>query len=267
MCLGYWIPSGHCGLDAVSRMGTRKVILVADDEIKIRTFVREILRDEGYDVLVAADGDEALTLSQAHEGSIDLMVTDVNMPRLDGVAAFQRISAERSEMKVLFMSGGMLRPHLSESWPLLGKPFRLYDLLAKVHEILRDERQADSEIKPIILVVDQDEERKQRTKAVLTENGYVVLTADSVEEAEAISESAARIELMGSEVMLAGGNGVRLAERESFSRNIDTLLISHVHENQLKKVPGFSSQPQFLSNPFTPEELLKRVRQMVKDPR
>lgn len=64
---------------------TRKVILVADDEAAIRNSVRTILNDEGYEILMAADGNEALRLSHAHEGIIDL--PDVEMPHVDGVTA------------------------------------------------------------------------------------------------------------------------------------------------------------------------------------
>ena len=129
-------------------MGMRRVILVADDDLPIRTFIREILVDEGYDVLVAADGNEAVALSRAHPGVIDLMLTDLQMPHLDGLSAFHRISAERSEMKVLFISGDPFRAQFSERWPFLSKPFRLHEMLTTVHAILEDARQAVHESVP-----------------------------------------------------------------------------------------------------------------------
>jgi DNA-binding response OmpR family regulator len=66
------------------------------------------------------------------------MLTDLNMPHLDGLSAFQRISAERPGMKVLFISGDTFRPQLSGSWPFLSKPFGLQEILARVREILQD---------------------------------------------------------------------------------------------------------------------------------
>ena len=86
-------------------MSTRKVILVADDEAVLRNIVRTLLHEEGYEVLAAADGNEALRLSRTHEGKIDLLLTDMEMPRLDGISTYRRISAERRDIKVLFMSG------------------------------------------------------------------------------------------------------------------------------------------------------------------
>ena len=56
-------------------MGTRKVILLADDEVTLRDLIRTLLHSEGHEVLAAADGIEALGLSRAHKGTIDLLLT------------------------------------------------------------------------------------------------------------------------------------------------------------------------------------------------
>jgi two-component system cell cycle sensor histidine kinase/response regulator CckA len=116
----------------------RKVILVADDESAIHNSVREILDDEGYEVLMAADGNEALLLSNAHKGNIDLLLTDVEMPCVDGVTASKRFLCDRPNAKVLFISGGTTLLGLSRQLHFLRKPFSLDELLAKVDEILQD---------------------------------------------------------------------------------------------------------------------------------
>jgi two-component system, cell cycle sensor histidine kinase and response regulator CckA len=95
-------------------MDVPKVILVVDDEVMLRNMIRTLLSKKGYAVLIAADGNEALEVSQAHEGWIDLVLTDVEIPQLGGIEAYQRIRHERPAIKVLFMSAPRPnRNHLS----------------------------------------------------------------------------------------------------------------------------------------------------------
>jgi CheY-like chemotaxis protein len=82
-----------------------ETILVVEDETLLRTIIEEILRDSGYHVLTAASPAEALALSRTHLGEIDLLLTDVVMPEMNGRQLAERLSAERPSMKVVFMSG------------------------------------------------------------------------------------------------------------------------------------------------------------------
>ena len=92
-----------------------------------------------------------------------------------------------------------------------------------------------------------------------------MLTASSVEEAEKASDSVATIDLIISGVVFPGQSGVNLAEHvEASARNISTLLISHFHPDLLRNMAGFSKQPEFLPNPFTPEALLAHVRRLLE---
>ena len=118
-------------------MDTRIVILVVDDEIILRDLVHMLLDGEGYNVLAAADGTEALELSRTHPGKIDLLLTDVEMPRLDGITVYRRIHAERRTIKVLFMSGGISDSlELPTGSAFLPKPFLTSTLCTKVREVL-----------------------------------------------------------------------------------------------------------------------------------
>jgi DNA-binding response OmpR family regulator len=102
----------------------------------LRNLIRTLLDEEGYDVLAAADG-SALQLSRTHEGKIDLLLTDVEMPRLDGISTYRRICAERENIKVLFMSGAIFESlELPMGSPFLPKPFVTAALCTKVREVL-----------------------------------------------------------------------------------------------------------------------------------
>jgi DNA-binding response OmpR family regulator len=247
-------------------MVMRGLILFADNEVMIRNLVRQVLEKDGHRVLVAADGGEVLELARAHEGAIDLLVTAVGMPLIDGISVYRHIRTACPNLKVLFTSGpvpGQLQ--LPQSVPFLAKPFAPDTLLTKVNEILAPSRPPAVDGLNVILVVDHDADRRERTRNILTGNGYAVLTAGSVEEAKVISNSIATVDLIVSGVVFPGLSGVALAEHVGASeRGISTLLISHFHPDLLRNVAGFSQQPEFLPNPFTPEALLTRVRLLLQ---
>ena len=115
-------------------------ILVVDDEPVVLDTVRDGLTAHGYQVLTAANGDEALQVSQAHQGSIALALVDVIMPGMSGPEVAQRLHVARPDLKVLFMSGfstEVVVVHgLDAGDPLLVKPFSLDTLGRKVHQIL-----------------------------------------------------------------------------------------------------------------------------------
>jgi CheY-like chemotaxis protein len=89
---------------AVVPGGTETILLVEDEEA-LRSLARELLGSLGYAVLDARDGAEALALSAAHGGRIDLLMTDLVMPHIDGRELATRLTAARPETRVLFVSG------------------------------------------------------------------------------------------------------------------------------------------------------------------
>jgi two-component system cell cycle sensor histidine kinase/response regulator CckA len=121
--------------------GGKETLLLVEDEAGIRGLGQVVLRDAGYNVLVASDGEEALEISMQHKEVIHLLVTDVIMPGMSGVQVANRLTALRPGLKVLYMSGyaedavarqGMLGP----GTPFLPKPFAPKDLAIKVRELL-----------------------------------------------------------------------------------------------------------------------------------
>lgn len=115
----------------------QKTILLVDDDRRIIAFVCELLGNDGYDVITATTGQEAIEKSTAHAGEIPLLLSDFQMPGMSGVELATQISAMRPNIKVLLMSGfpeGMLV--LNEGWHFLAKPFIASQLLALVREFI-----------------------------------------------------------------------------------------------------------------------------------
>jgi signal transduction histidine kinase len=115
------------------------VVLLVDDEDAVRTFAGSVLRSEGYDVLDAASGVEALALIDEH-GCPDLLITDVVMPGMGGVELARRVKERSPATAVLFISGYVDDPELRASVgpdrPLLSKPFLAGKLVAEVDRLL-----------------------------------------------------------------------------------------------------------------------------------
>lgn len=111
-------------------------ILVADDEPEVRATVGRVLRTQGYHVLEAADGVQALEVAARHSGPIHLLLTDIEMPRLDGRELHCRLNHQRPETRTLFMSGS-LDTGLHPADAFLPKPFFAGALVRKVCEVLQ----------------------------------------------------------------------------------------------------------------------------------
>jgi len=114
-----------------------EAVLLVEDESQIRALVGRQLRDHGYRVLEARNGDEALALAAAHHAEIDLLVTDMVMPGMNGLELARRLTALRPALHVLVMSG-YADQFATERPPyrVLAKPFRSDELLVMIREVL-----------------------------------------------------------------------------------------------------------------------------------
>lgn len=113
-------------------------VLVVDDESSIRTLVRKVLTHSGHQVIEAGDGAEALELCSDPAQPVDLVVTDIAMPRVDGWELERRMQTARPGTKVLFMSGdpAALAEAAARSISVIPKPFRITALAQAVSRAL-----------------------------------------------------------------------------------------------------------------------------------
>jgi two-component system cell cycle sensor histidine kinase/response regulator CckA len=125
----------------VENLSGSEIVLIVEDDTSIRKLAQKSLQPHGYRVLVAENGEDALRISKEHEGTIDLMITDVVMPKMGGKETAERFQALHPQMKVIYMSGytdnailhhGVLAPGLN----FLEKPFSPEGLARKVREVL-----------------------------------------------------------------------------------------------------------------------------------
>jgi two-component system, cell cycle sensor histidine kinase and response regulator CckA len=108
-------------------------VLVVDDEPIICSLVTEVLRRDGHSVFTASTASQALYLFRSH-GEIDLVVSDVLMPEMDGPSLARRLKAERPGLSVLLMSGCCESGQVN-SFDFLSKPFTLTELVSRVRTL------------------------------------------------------------------------------------------------------------------------------------
>ncbi len=117
--------------------GTETILLVEDSEV-VRSLVRELLEHRGYTVLEARDAQEGIAIAGKHRGTIDLLLTDLMMPRMGGHELAQRLRSRRKNLKVLYMSGypGEAVQAVEKDSNFLEKPFKPEALAALVRQVL-----------------------------------------------------------------------------------------------------------------------------------
>jgi CheY-like chemotaxis protein len=112
-----------------------KTILVVDDYPSLCEVVAEILRSYGYRVLVAAGGEEACVIAAREGETVDLLLTDMEMPQMSGDELADLFHAQRPATPILFMSI-QTRPQSIELGHFIRKPFALQELISKVRDLL-----------------------------------------------------------------------------------------------------------------------------------
>jgi PAS domain S-box-containing protein len=129
------------GRDALKAQEGTETLLLVEDEDAVRALVRNVLREKGYRILEASRGEEALELAEQFGGPVDLLVTDVVMPQMNGRELARRLTTLLPRIKVLYISGYAdnavwYQGGLDSGGAFLQKPFSPEALARKVREVL-----------------------------------------------------------------------------------------------------------------------------------
>jgi DNA-binding response OmpR family regulator len=136
---GLKMTASETNLPDLHSLGVQQpIVLVAEDEVMIRNLVTILLQRKGHIVLSASDGQEGLEISRKYPGTIDLVITDVKMPRLNGLDLCTHLLEERPGIKVIVMTGEEMSEIVvrNVNLPFLPKPFDGDALLERVQAIL-----------------------------------------------------------------------------------------------------------------------------------
>jgi two-component system cell cycle sensor histidine kinase/response regulator CckA len=134
-------PASQRAPAALERPTGTETVLLVEDEDAVRRLAKRVLQSSGYTVIEARNGDDAVAVARGHEGPIDILVTDLVMPRMNGRQLATMMSQARPGLRVLFVSGyteqAVMRSDILEpSVAFLQKPFSPSELAHKVREVL-----------------------------------------------------------------------------------------------------------------------------------
>ncbi|MBB6480971.1 cache domain-containing protein [Spirochaeta isovalerica] len=134
------LPAEKKEADGENRRGS-ETVLVAEDNRQVKELTETILRDLGYNVLSSANGTEAINVLSTYKGKVDILLTDVIMPDMNGRELYEKISRSRKNLKVLYMSGyadkAMAQQNILEMGSLfIQKPFSMGSLAKKLREVI-----------------------------------------------------------------------------------------------------------------------------------
>ncbi|MBV8731912.1 MAG: response regulator [Acidobacteriia bacterium] len=122
---------------AVTESKRQITVLFAEDEADLRKLFERVFKSNGFHVMTACNGREALQLAKEYDGHIDLLVSNVHMPEMTGPDLARELRKSRSDIKIMLMSGnpdGLLL--LDSGWLFLSKPVLPADVIKKIEHIL-----------------------------------------------------------------------------------------------------------------------------------
>lgn len=120
-----------------------KGILLAEDDFQIRMLLVELLKNEGYTVFDAEDGEEAIQLYEKNRDTIELLLLDLGLPKMTGVEVFKKIRKDKPDIKIIAMSGWGQRETVDELYDeginiFIQKPYKPVQILETVRKTFND---------------------------------------------------------------------------------------------------------------------------------
>jgi hypothetical protein len=257
----------ECGKpEAVRAMGGRETVLVVEDQAEVRKYAAAALKVYGYQVMQAADADDALLLCERECERIDLILTDVVMPSMSGTALADRLKKRWPGIKVLFMSGyadDTIVNHgvLENAAEFIQKPFSPDQLAIKVREMLMG---PDGPAR--IVVADDEAGVRSFLRKVLEDGGYEVMEAANGKEAleEAL---AGGVDLVITDLVMPEQEGletIQALRKDPALADIGIIAISGAFGGRFLELAGVLGAQAVLSKPLSGELLLAKVREVLK---
>jgi PAS domain S-box-containing protein len=246
---------------------SKETVLVVEDDEEVRNYSTESLRELGFTVLEAADGESALQVLESHP-EVMLMFTDVGLPRMNGRQIVDEARLKRPDLKVLFTSGYARHAivhdgRLDQGVELLTKPFTRTQLAARIREVL-DRPSTSLPQSRVAVVIDDEVLISMYLADVLEDIGFTVIQSQSAKEGLAAVEGSPQPTIAFVDIGLPDRNGLELATemRERFP-HLKIAIASGYSEqtNSLQDDAGVA----FLPKPFDAAAIRRTLQTLAVD--
>ncbi|MCX8127639.1 MAG: response regulator [Synergistetes bacterium] len=269
-------------------MGTAKEkIIVAEDDSKIQMVIKGALEKEGYEILLAKDGLEAIKLLQENPDVVSI-VTDIAMPRMTGLELVEEIrkNGPNPDIPILMLSAHHTKENILKATELginefLIKPFSIKDLVIRLNRMLGKEtptlppkreetapppeKTSNNNFKKKILVVDDSTIILKIIESTLTNAGFHVITSDNGKQA-LLKAKAEKPDLILTDIMMPEMDGLTLCEeirKDPYTQRIPIIIVSA--KGQKKDVLEALKRGAngYIVKPFSSKDLILRVKNIL----
>ena len=242
-------------------------ILVVDDDANLLELLSDTLETIGYLARRACDGIEAL--QRLKEEKFDLMITDIKMPGLDGMALLKKARRYYPTLPVLFITGVVSPEVIGRASPdgFLAKPFRISHLEGLIEDTLAGK--SERAIKPIrrVMVVDDDDLFREMLTEALSCHDYIPFAVSSGLEALRELEHGT-VDAVIADIKMPGMDGITLLKKikEKDSEIPVILVTAFFSQEEAGRKAGTVAANGFLKKPFGVDNIIKILKQLSLTP-
>lgn len=245
-----------------------KKILIVDDEADIRQIIRFYLEEEGFNVLEANRGDEAIMLAQTQLP--DLITLDIMLPGMDGFEVINLLKKDEKTKDIPIIIVSILseeKKYRQLIADYICKPFEKKELIDTVKKVLKVLEEKEGHVVKKILVVDDDPDVVDIIKTLLLELNYYISEAfDGIEALGKIEEQ--RPDLIILDLKMPRLNGfevIKKLKKDERFLNIPIIILTATRITQKDKEFGLTlGAAKYLTKPFEPQELVREIKEVLE---
>jgi len=235
-------------------------ILIIDDNKDLADGLAMVLEEESFQVSIAYNGTDGL--ESLNNKYFDIVFLDVKLPDMNGIEIFQEINRKGSTTRVIMMTGYRIEQVLAETInnsdvEILRKPFNISHVLTTLNE-LRDES--------IILIADDDRDLSESLSEFLSDHGMKTMLASNGKDAvDAVLSNPVDVLILDLRMPIMNGLDVYM-ELKKQGRAVNTIIITGYRDEDAETIDVLRSisVTGCLFKPFTPDEMLQAINQIIK---